>query len=303
MIEYRGFQGFYRVVVFLSLLWTSLAQAQGFWWHLQGEGREAFLGGSVHMGSESMYPLPAPVMEAFAQADVLVVEIDIREGGGLAAMGQIFEIGIYRDGSSLQDHVDDSTWALLQETLDHHGLPRWLFRWQKPWFAAMNLTVLAFRQAGYREDLGVDMHFLEAAAASEKPIEELESVASQLGLFKNLSAAEQEAFLQQTLRDLDRGPDYLDGIMDAWIQGDAETLEELVLAQLQDDTPEAQRFYELFFRDRNLAMGEAVQELMDQGLVPFVVVGAGHLVGEDGLVEMFRARGNRLQSLLEVQSP
>ena len=298
----------YRILVATGLVWAlqaslaPLSHAQGLWWRLGQEEEKAFLGGSVHVGTTSMYPLPDAVMEAFARADVLVVEIDILDTSIFSVLGLLFREGIYRDGTTLESHVDPRTWALLQQTLTRFELPELMFRWQKPWFAALNLSMLAFQKAGYREELGVDHHFLQAAAASGKPVVELETVEQQLQLFSRLSAADQEMFLHQTLLELDQGARYLDEIIGAWIASDAEALRQLILQQFEEDSPESRRLHQLFIVERNHAMSRAIQALIGDGLTPFVVVGAGHLVGAQGLVDLLRDAGYRVRPLTASQS-
>jgi len=288
------------MAVLLAFLLTPLSPtlAQGLWWRVEGaDGQTGYLGGSIHVGSEAMYPLPEAVMVAFRQADVLVVEIDILNTGVLEVLGKLLREGVYLDGTTLESRLDTETWALLEQVLAEFELPEWMFRWQKPWFAALNISLLAFREAGYREDLGVDHFFLESAAASDKPVLELETVEQQLRLFSRLSATEQEMFLRQTLLDLEQGPHYLAAIIAAWQAGDSEAMAQLILQQFDTPSAEGGRLHRLFIEDRNRTMAEGVQAVMEDGSTPFVVVGAGHLVGATGLVALFREAGYRVKPL------
>lgn len=274
---------------------ASVGQAQGLWWQVDTDAGAAFLGGSVHLGNESMYPLPDEIMAAFDAADMLVVEIDILNTNTMAVIGQLVSQGFYRDGSTLASQLAPNTWALFQQTLERLRLPELIFRWQKPWFAALNLSLLAFHEAGYREDLGIDFVFLQAATETAKPIVELETLQQQLGLFTELSAAEQELFLQQTLMDLQDAPGYLDAIIEAWQAGDPEAMAALIHQSRDSET--AQRLFERFIDARNITMAEAIEALFVAGHRPFVVVGAGHLVGPGSVVKRLRQAGYRVQLL------
>lgn len=263
-------------------------------WKVTAESGQAYLLGSVHFGSDDLYPLPPAIMDAYEKADALVVEanllqLELREGA------RMLLAGIYQDGSTLKDKVRPSTWQALEAAASRHHLPMEFFQVQKPWFAALMLISLEFQRAGYRETWGVDQFFLEQAAGS-KPIIELESIAWQLGLFNQLSEDEQELFLVQTLQDIAKGGEYLTSVIDAWKIGDLGKIDALMNESLRDD-PGSERIYRLFVTERNIAMAGRLEDLLAQGGTYFVVVGAGHVVGEQGIIELLKASGYKVERL------
>jgi uncharacterized protein YbaP (TraB family) len=115
-------------------------------------------------------------------------------------------------------------------------------------------------------------------------------------LFDTFTAQEQEAFLLVTLQELDKGARSLEAIVAAWREGDAETIDALLNETLHAG-PELERIYRLLLVDRNVAMADKITAFMQQNKTVFVVVGAGHLVGEKGLVELFKKKGYQVEQL------
>jgi len=268
------------------------AEPQHLLWSVTGPAGVAHLTGSIHFGRPGMYPLAPAVERAFAQADTLVVEIDVLDLDPEVALGAIAREGMYTDGSTLEQHLDPHTWRALEEVSERHGIPLALVERQKPWLAAITITTLELTRGGLSEMHGVDRYFL-ARARGEKQVIELESFESQIAMFQQLDAAEQERMLRATLADVEAGPRFFEATVEAWARGDVERLDRLVNGSFRAADPSG-RLYELIMSDRNRAMAARIAELVDSGGSHFVVVGAGHLVGDDSVVELLAEHGYRV---------
>ncbi len=254
-----------------------------------------YLFGSVHLGRADLYPLPARVDAAFAMADTLVVEVDLLSLQPRRAEQLILERGFYAAGEGdLEAGVSAATWQRLLDHVAVDGLPLHELRRHRPWLAAIKLSTRAANRAGFRENLGIDRYFLRLAEGV-KPIVALESMTAQLNLFAQLSAVDQENMLRETLRDLDQGEDYFEQLFAAWRSGDEAALQ--VLLERSLSAPQLRRLRQLLLGDRNWRMAAGIMRLVDAGKTPFVVVGAAHLVGDDGLVQLFIDRGLHLERL------
>lgn len=265
--------------------------ARALLWSAEKAAQRLYLLGSIHFGDETLYPMPPAVEAAYADADTLAVEIDI-EGADAGKAAQLMLVrGMYPDvENNLRTHVEARTWDLLVERAPRYGLPIEFLQQQKPWLATVTLSAMAARAAGLREDLGIDVHFLQRARRDGKPIVALESVELQFGMFEDLSAAEQDAFLFQTLSDLEDAPGYFRRMLEAWRDGDGAALNEQVNESLRGQRG-LERVHRSLLIDRNIAMARKIDALAEQGKVPLVVVGAGHMVGEQGLVDLLRGQG------------
>ena len=265
----------------------------------QGTG-QAYLFGSVHFGAESMYPLPAYVTEAFASSNSLVVEIDTLAVRSSEVSKTLRQYGRYPNGTRL-NHVlmpeDEERLAELARDLNL-SLDRLLCL--KPWLAAMQLTTAQIIRLGYRSELGLDFHFLQEARR-RKPamnVVALESLRFQMEMFSHLDEDLQLAFLQQTLDEVESGQSVLTQSLQAWSEGNLPVLERLLLKSLADaDQSLRQNVYNL----RNRAMAEKLAERLEQGELLFVVVGVGHLLGDESINALLSSRGYRVSRIDSTQ--
>lgn len=269
-----------------------------FLWKVTTEdNRSAYLLGSVHFGHAGLYPLAPVIDQAFAESDLLAVEINILDTDPAEAANLMLTKGMYPDlENNLRAHISEETWQLLNETAPKYGLPIEFLQQQKPWLVSLTLSAIVFQQAGYKEDLGIDYHFLQQARQHNKPIVDLESFNMQINLFEQFSEQEQEAFLRQTLQELKKGTDYLEQLFESWKTGDADTLNRLVNDAMKQN-PETLRIYQVLLVDRNITMADKIENLMQTGQTPFICVGAGHMVGPDGLVELLRDKGYQVRQM------
>lgn len=276
---------------------TSLAEAaeKHLFWKVSAGAGTAYLLGSIHFGKASMYPLDPAIMQAFTKADALVVEINALEMNSAEVTRLFAAKGTYKLGDNLSSNLEPNTWQALKAAVEHFGLPIELFQQQRPWFAALTLSALELRRIGYSESLGIDMYFLKKAQ-HEKPIIELESFAQQVAIFDQFSRVEEEAFLIETLQEIEQGKDYLQSLLDAWHSGDEQAIDRLMNAGFRTSSP-LKRVYQLLLTQRNHAMTNKLEGLIESGKICFVVVGAAHLVGETGIVQLFKDKGYQIEQL------
>ncbi len=283
------------MILLIALLVAAPAPAQ-LLWRAELDSTTVWLLGTVHFGKPSLYPLPPPVETAFRDAQVLIVELDISRVEPARMASLVTARGIYSDGSNLQDHISPATWQALEERTAALGLPSALVAHQKPWLAALSLTTMAVRQAGYSDAHGVERHLL--GRAGDRTVVELETLEGQLALFTDLSEDQQERFLASTLEQLVNGRDHADAILDAWRRGDAAALDRLLNEQRNGQAID-RHLHQTIVVGRNQSMAEQIAKLARPGQIYLVAVGAAHLVGEQGLVELLRERGFQIWDAME----
>ncbi len=162
----------------------------------------------------------------------------------------------------------------------------------KPWSLALMLASLQWQKAGFDGELGLDRHFYDQARADGKRVQGLETVEFQISRLDEMPMDQQERLLAETLKDLDNELANLTTLVQAWKAGDAATVERIVLADVKQEPlhlPAAARRaqQELDARDR--------ETLRARHRPAFVVVGAAHLVGPDGLIALLSAKGYRVE--------
>ena len=260
-----------------------------FWRAESGSGATLYLLGSIHFGREDMYPLPGVIRTAFQKSDALVVELDALNMDPMAAAQSFAANGMYGGGGSLREELGEEIWQRLVQAAEQLGVSASLLNMQKPWLAAMTLSGLSVRQAGFDETLGIDMHFLKLAQG-KLPVIELEGMAYQAQLMASLPADAQRAMLTDTLRILEQGANYYQRMVDIWRSGDVVGLEKLIGESLSGNAA-AEQLNRVILDDRNVAMVDRLKELAAQGGTYFVVVGAAHLVGPRGIVASLKGQG------------
>lgn len=290
-----------RLVALATLLLPLATQAKGtdtdgksFLWKVTAEnGRSLHLFGSIHMADASMYPLPAPVEEAFAASQVLVVEADIENVDAAGIMQLTMRKAALPDGQRLSQVVSKETWALLEKALD--GLmPAATLEPFQPWFAAMTIASTAIKKAGLDPQLGLDKHFL--TRRGDRKVVELEGVTEQIEMLSGFDLAQQEKLLVWTIADLDAVQRELATLIAAWKAGDTAALEKIVTESTREH-PEAKPVVDRLIHKRNAEMTKKVARMLQTAEKEFVVVGAAHLVGDSGLVRQLAKKGFRVEQL------
>jgi len=264
-----------------------------FAWRAQVGASMLHLLGSVHVARPDLYPLDARIEESFAASDVLVLELALDESAQVAAARRMMELGQLEPGKRLSDVVSPEIWQLLVDTQARHGQSMFGLRGFRPWFVSLTLTTQALEREGFSAEHGIDEHF-RRAAAGHKRIEALETVDGQLALFASLSSQAEEQLLRQTLEELDAYGGELDAAFRLWSNGDASGIDRLLVTSMQSEYPD---LFQRLFIDRNKAMTEQLLELAKVPGRYFVVVGAGHLVGNQGILALLAARGFASQQL------
>lgn len=250
-------------------------------WKVEHNGVTSYLFGSIHMGDQSMYPLPEKVRQAYAESDVLAVEIDLNNLNQLEIAQTIQQIAV-TPGKPLKDHISEETATKYDEYCQRTSLPCAMFNNFEPWFVAASLEALSMQQQGYQEQLGIDKHFLSEANGN-KEIVELESFDSQLAILDGMPLHLQELMLLGTVT---RDEDGTEKLMQAWKTGDVETFlaEEQLSAKDQGVNEEDYAaFMDLFLYQRNQGMADGIAELLEHNKSVFAVVGAAHYGGEKSI--------------------
>jgi uncharacterized protein YbaP (TraB family) len=292
----------YRTLSFLlvfSLLTVSAAAAQAegkgnhFLWKVQDGSSTAYLLGSIHVLKKGFYPLSKVIEDAFESSSVLAVEANVDDVSKIDMTNMVGK-AMYPAGDSLEKHLSPERYDLVKKELAADGMPPELIEMQRPWFIALTLTSFELMKAGYDPAYGIDQHFISEAEGKKK-IVELEGFDYQVNLLSGLSDKEQEAFLLSTIHDLHTLDRDADGLVSAWKAGDTRAMASLVSREGQEQGMAT--VYEKILYRRNRNMADKVEDLLRKGQTAFIVVGAGHLVGEKGIIAILRERGYQVNQL------
>lgn len=229
---------------------------------------------------------------ALAESGEVWTEIDIDPDAAARSQAVIMRLGMAPADQPLSSHLSDAENRRLDTLLAQLHVPRAVIEPMQPWFAGITLSIIPMMQAGYDPNVGVDQMIDRAAEAAGKRMRAFETLEQQLSFMAGLSREAQREMLLDAVDQGGKGAEEFDGMSAAWETGDLDTLEALVVEDTRKNYPE---LYGVLIRDRNDAwMDVLTQELGGAG-VDFIAVGAGHIVGRDGLVAQFRALGFQVE--------
>ena len=258
-------------------------------WSVQGSHNTVYLLGSVHL-LKADEPLPAVMDDAYQKSKALVMEIDMDDIDPLEAQSTTLSLGMLPDDTTLQDEIGPQAFSELSTYAQHLGMDPAMFAHFRPWLVAITLEQYQLMKLGLNPETGVEQRFTARAIADHKEIRGLETLSEQLGYFASLSQEQETKYLLYTIEDAERTEQEFDQLLTAWRTGDTDRLAHTLDDGFHD-------FPELFKRltvDRNRRWLGTMETLLHDNQNYLVIVGAFHLVGRDGLIDLLEHRGYRV---------
>jgi uncharacterized protein YbaP (TraB family) len=258
-------------------------------WSLKGKTNTVFLLGSVHFLRPSD-ELPAAIDAAYAEAEQLLMEIDMDDIDPIQAQQITLELGLLPDGETLEAHLGSETYAKVAEYALSLGVAPAMINRFRPWLAALTLVQLQLMKMGLDPNAGIEQRFVARAAQDKKEIRGLETLHEQFSMLAGLPDKEQREFLLYSVEDAERATREIDDLIAAWRDGDTERLAKL----LADGFEKYPDLYRPMTVERNRKWIASIEKLLEDRDDYLVIVGALHLVGDDSVVELLEKRGHKL---------
>jgi len=243
--------------------------------------------GSIHVLKKEDYPLPAVIESSFTNAQIAVFETDVDQMENPEVAMKLASKGRLPEGQTLRDQLSPGVYSAFRDYAQKTGVPVQIFDSLTPSIAAITLVALELSKLDLDPEYGLDKHFSNLAKQAGKKIVPLETLDFQLNLLTDFSKEEGELLMKSTLREIDTMEKDLGEMLSAWQNGDAGKLEKL-LNQAKEDAP---AIYKRLVTDRNRRWLPRLEELAKGKENVIVIVGAGHLVGTNGVVELMKAKG------------
>ena len=207
-----------------------------------------------------------------------------------AVIAKMMAVGLYPEGQTLNQHLRADTLNKLKAKMSELGLPMQQFGRFKPWFIALTLAQLELQRLGFNPAYGVDMHFFSRTKNDQKQTGFLEPIDFQLNLLGKMDASNQDALLVQTLEEMDIITELSADMLAYWKSGDAENLYHLLNKSFEKHPG----LRDKLLIQRNKRWVSGIEALMKENKNVVVIVGAGHLVGPDSLVDLLQKKGLRV---------
>ena len=289
---------FLLIVALFSI--AAIAQSSAFkpgtpvlMWKVSSKTNTAYLLGSVHVGDKSMYPLPDVIEDAFDAASVLIVEVDMTKVNQAQLQQLMMTLGSYPEGDDLFQHISPRTRARLDTFLGQYGIPPAAFAQYRPWLAALSVTMFPMIKAGLNPSEGIDMYFLNKAKG--KRIEQLEDAEWQVKLFAEFPEKVSDAVLSRSIIQAASINEHYAKLASLWSHGDAVKIDELTKSWSAGESAEERAFDRRLREERNPHMTQKLEQCLQSSETCFMVVGAAHVIGSQGIVKQLQAHGYRVQ--------
>jgi uncharacterized protein YbaP (TraB family) len=258
-------------------------------WTLSDEDTTVHILGTVHLLRPELDWLSPHIRAAILAADRIVLEADTTSPKAQRDLiGFFARSGIFGAGEQLSSLLTPEEEAFVRGALDNTNLPLDALQTMRPWFAAINISVMQITENGFDPGAGVESVIERMTQGRDVTFAFLETVDEQLGGLAGLEDCEQVNFLLATVESLEVGVEMLDVLVDEWVDGDVRGLGLLMANPVMLGS---QAIYDVMLTDRNRRWVPQIVAMLDEPGTVLVAVGAGHLAGADSVITMLRDEG------------
>lgn len=265
-------------------------KSEPLYWQATNGNITFMLIGSIHLGNQSMYPLPDAVMNFLANSDGLILEADL---------SQPAELKYPSNTLTTKQVLNESQQVQLITIAKQLNINAEQLLRSAPWATAMTLQVNQVKQLGYQTQLGIDQYLTEQAQELNRPILGLETLQYQIDILANLKQEGAE-LLVTTLASWNDATQTLPCLFKSWIAGDQQTLR--LVTQEAELTDEVAKKLET---ERNNLW---VEKLTNSNFLPnqngnyLIAVGALHLIGQENVLTLLEKRGFQVTQLSQSRT-
>jgi uncharacterized protein len=280
-----------RIVLGLFIIFT----ASGVWaessvWVVSSSSANVYLAGSFHVLRASDYPLPAEFFTAYNSSRKIIFEIPPDETEGVEHMGEFLSGATYTDGTTLKDHITKAAYDKVVKFCKERNYSLEQYQIFKPALFLTMLTALEMNRIGADPQKGVDSFFKEKALQDGKATGSLETVDQQLKLLLSMDESMGSDQIIESIDEFKQIEAELDEYLAVWRKGDEVRMEKLFIK----DFKSYRKLYQTLIVDRNTKWITDITSFLNGSVNTMVIVGAAHLAGPDGLVNLLRKRGYKV---------
>jgi uncharacterized protein len=277
-------------LVLCSLLLCVTVRADGALhslWELHGKHNTVYLLGSIHVLRSSDYPLAPIVLEAYAHAGSVLMEIDLDEINSQTVQAEMLASATLPAGKTLPEVLGKQRYERAAALAHEIGVELSMFDQYAPWFAAEAISELQLTQLGFQPETGVEMYFMDRARSDGKSVAGLETAHDQISVFQNMPLDTQAEYLVTSLEQAHDLPKQVDSMVRAWQRGDTQWFE----TELKSDLGRDPNLYQSVLGARNRKWVPKIEALLSDDKNYLVIVGTGHLAGQGSVIELLKKDG------------
>jgi len=281
---------FFTAAILFLISFTAYTQSSV--WKVEGNDTEFYIGGSIHILRNQDYPLPDEFYEAYENSDILTTELDINEMNNPQNAMKMQQKLMFQDGKTLSSVLSENVYNKLDSVGKTLGLNIKMMDKFKPSMVIITLTFQSLQKLGVTSQ-GVDAHFTDKATRDEKSLLFLETFDEQLGFIESMGEGNEDEFVLYSIEDIENTTAEFINVIDEWKKGQ----QQLMQKQMQDLKLNYPDTYETLLVKRNNNWMSHLEDYLKTPEVEFVIVGAGHLVGSDGVLNKLKQKGFKVSQL------
>lgn len=279
------------------LMFASIAATAGegkdkdrsLFWSIQKDGKPVgHLLGTIHSEDPRVLDFSQNFLQKLKTNNIFAMELV----PDMSTLARLTEYMHYPPGTTLESVIGPGRYAALVSALSTYKVPEEFINRMKPWAAMMTLSTPP-PETGFFMDLSISLR----ASGSGLKVVGLETLEQQLSFLQEMPMTMQLDLLDQAIAEFDQVQQAHDQMVDVYLENNLVGLQALSDQQLTGVSDEAgEYFMETGIRDRNLRMAKSLWPYLENNRV-FIAVGALHLPGDDGLLNLLRRRGYELAPL------
>lgn len=266
-------------------------------WTIEKDGvKPSWLFGTMHMADPRVVNLTDAAQSAYDQADTVTIETTevLDPSAAIKAMAERPDLMMFTDDTTLEKLLPADKQDMVRQALSARGIPLSSVRKMKPWMISAMVALPACEMARKKSGAAfLDLKLAANAEADGKALEGLETIVEQLDAMASLPLQFHIDGLLETLTLESKLDDIFETMITLYSKGEIAMIVPMLRAVSPDSTLGGDSygdFEEAMVKARNRTMAERAGSILDKGNA-FIAVGALHLPGEEGLIELLRARG------------
>lgn len=273
------------LIISLFLLSTSLF-SQSLLWKISGKGlkKPSYLYGTIHIQDKIVFAYDKIVEEKILECDAYAMELLLDE----IDKETIQKAMLIKD-NTLDKLMTKEEYAELDKYMkEKTGMGLMLFNKTKPFFIMSQVM-----QADMNKDmpLALDMHFLDLARKNGKKAFGIEKFDEQMAAVDQISLKDQIKMMLESIRDTSKTENKFDELLQTYLKAD---LDKMLILSADSSMPE--NFNKAFLIDRNVKMAKNIAKFSSKQST-FNAIGAAHLGGEKGVINLLRKKGYTLEPI------
>lgn len=269
----------------------------------EGIETKMYLFGGIHLADSRAYPMNSIILDAYQSSDALAVEFDlVAYSKNFRKQIETLRYMLPQDGKTLEDYFGTSSYEMLIQYMKENHIYNSAYEMYRPVFIYSLLNSVISEKSGLDTNKGIDMYFLKQAKADKKEILEVESAEEQYSLLGSFSDSLFTLLIEDMLVNENLYIEETKKSYEAWLQGDGTAILSSPGNVDEEQLKELEKLYpglldmlfdynEKLITERNKTMTEKADLYFKEGKNVFFVVGAGHIVGEDGVASRLERLG------------